>query len=48
MKMMQKRYLSIVTAEDMEKETILAALDLYLDLVNIMLRILELTGKKKD
>jgi FtsH-binding integral membrane protein len=32
----------------MEKETILAALDLYLDLVNIMLRILELTGKKKD
>ncbi|MBQ9036755.1 MAG: Bax inhibitor-1/YccA family protein [Erysipelotrichaceae bacterium] len=48
MKMLQRRYLSIVTAEDLEKETIMAALDLYLDLVNIMLRILELTGKKKD
>lgn len=48
MKMMQKRYLSITTAEETEKETIMAALDLYLDLVNIMIRILELTGKKKD
>ena len=48
MKMMQKRYMSIMSAEDMEKETIMAALDLYLDLINIMIRILQLTGKRKD
>ena len=48
MKMMQKRYLNITGPEDVEKETIMAALDLYLDLINIMIRILQLTGKRKD